>query len=1612
MIRRLFSFASFLLLALLVPSVFAQCVSLTTIGSASTQNFDTLSNTAGSTTNNLTITGWFMTESGGGARDNEQYAVDTGSSNTGDTYSYGAAGSTERALGTLRSGTLIPSFGACFTNNTGATVNSLAIAYTGEQWRLGTAARTDQLTFEYSLNATDLVTGTWTGVAALNFVTPDTATTGAKIGNAAASRTALSSTISSLSIANGATFWIRWTDTDASGADDGLAVDDFSLTPNASAAAPTLSVNDVSLNEGNAGTTSFTFTVSLSAPAPVGGVTFDIATADGTATVTGSDYVAKSLTGQTIPAGSSTYSFTVLVNGDTAAEPSESFFVNITNVVGATVGDSQGQGAIVNDDFSISLISAVQGSGPVSPVVGQTVAVEGIVVGAFQAANQLQGFFLQEEDAQSDGNSATSEGIFVFCGGCPTTVVQGQKVMVVGAVSEFNNMTQITASTAGSVSVTDAGNNLALVTPATITLPIVGDIDTYYEAREGMLVTYGNTLTVTEHFELARYGHIVLHEGGRPFQFTETTAPSAAGYLAHQDAMARRRVVLDDDNNAQEAYLSQAAGNQAIYYPRANGGFSAGTQGLDFFRAGDTVTALTGVLHWSFPGFGANTWRIRPSAAHPVSFTPANPRPSGVPVVGGAIKAASVNMLNYFTTIDTTSSSSTGPCGPTGTLDCRGADSVAELNRQRERASVVLCGLNADVFGLMEMENTTASDTVNDLLGAVNTRCGGSEPYAFVSTGGTLGTDAIRVVQIYRTGVLSPVGAALVDMDAIHNRPPTAQTFDVVDATNPAFGERFTVVANHFKSKGCSGGETGADVDSGDGQACYAGRRTSQATRLMSWINSTVLPAAGDPDVLLLGDFNSYGKETPVTTLTGGGYTDIASAKLGASTYSYLFDAELGHLDYAFSSPSLTAKVVGAGIWHINADEATLFDYSDEIKDVGESTFEEKPDGSALTPPRVMFTPASPFRASDHDPVLVGLFPVANVSITKVGSPNPVTAGNNLTWTITVANAGPDAAATAAWSDTLPAGTTFVSLPAVAGWTCATPSVGAGGTVSCNNASMALGSTVFTLTAAVSPTLAASTLLSNTATVTAATADPDTGNNSATATTTVGASADLQITKTATPNSVVAGSNLTYAIAVKNAGPSIAAAVAMSDTLPVGTTFVSLSAPGGWTCTTPAVGANGTVACNISSLALGSASFTLVVKVNLGVSRSTVLSNTATATSSTPDPTTPVTATATATVLGPELTIGGLSSPTYVAPGQTFSGLLFECRNNGTASATDVNCTPGAGPGTMSALVCTPSVPVAMLAPGETIRCTYDFTGHGVNGGSDEPVELIGFGGSMSASNFAVLGQLGGLFMVGDRPDWMLDAVDDGPTVAFNHAAQTVNVLANDSIGDVRGISSASVEVTANGAVTCVVGCTATPAALFIASDGTVTVPALAGPGTYRVPYRICRSNPAPFAAACDTAIATIIVQGADMVSTIACTPTQATEGTPITCTATCTNNGPATAVNAVCSILNTASLPAGASAPVCPGSPAATLAAGSSLTCTVGFQMSSAGSITVSAGGAADNDPVGGNSPSAVGNSVSATLLLLSTVPIPTLGALALMLLALMLAAFGFAAGSRSRRA
>jgi hypothetical protein len=277
-------------------------------------------------------TGWGPAEAGSSANNDGRYTAGTGSNNAGDTYSFGSSGSSERASGSLLSETLIPMIGAAFTNDTGQTISSLDIGYAGEQWRLGTSGRgPDRLDVEYNLTATSLSTASgWVDVNALDFSSPVTiGTVGALDGNAAANRTPVTGTITGLSTAPGQTFWVRWADFNVTGSDDGLGIDDFSLTPHTS---NTISVADATVTEGDSGTTTASFAVSLS-KAPAGGVTFDSATSDGSAQAP-DDYSAAAVTGATMPEGASTYTFDVAVNGDTTVEPDETFSVDISNITG------------------------------------------------------------------------------------------------------------------------------------------------------------------------------------------------------------------------------------------------------------------------------------------------------------------------------------------------------------------------------------------------------------------------------------------------------------------------------------------------------------------------------------------------------------------------------------------------------------------------------------------------------------------------------------------------------------------------------------------------------------------------------------------------------------------------------------------------------------------------------------------------------------------------------------------------------------------------------------------------------------------------------------------------------------------------------------------------------------------------------------------------------------------------------------------------------------------------------------------------------------------------------------------------------------------------------
>jgi predicted extracellular nuclease len=581
-------------------------------------------------------------------------------------------------------------------------------------------------------------------------------------------------------------------------------------------------------------------------------------------------------------------------------------------------------------------IAEVQGDGAVSPIAGQTVIVRGIVTGDFQEGDadqgrNLGGFYMQ--DGPPDGDLETSDGIFVFDGNDPSVDVDpGDTVEVNGRATEYFGETQLNAT---SVRVVGRGSLLPLpvnLPAASVVTNDDGDLMADLERYEGMLVTFPDTLTVTELRNLERFGEIRLSEGGRLYQFTNDNAPDVDGYRAHREQNARRSIVLDDglrsQNPASLPYLT--AGNAPGYS----------------IRIGDTLDGLTGNLRFSrgAGGDGDATWRVMPTE-DPV-FASANPRP-GAPAVGGAIRVGAFNVLNFFTTIDTGADN----CGPQRDQGCRGADSSAEFDRQLAKTVTALILSDADIIGLTELENNTSASLVA-LVDALNSRVGANE-YAYVDTG-TIHDDVIKAGLVYRATTVSATGDfALLDRSVdsrfndARNRPALAQAF-TVNAT----GATLNVVVNHLKSKGSSC-ESDGDPNLGDGQGNCNLTRTSAVSALADWV-ATDPTGSGDDDYLVIGDMNAYYREDPIEAFRDAGLVDL----LAGSTrpYSFLFDGQSGAYDYAFASASLAPQVAATVEWHINVDEPRVLDYNLE--------FGRDPS---------LFDASLPYRAADHDPVIVGL---------------------------------------------------------------------------------------------------------------------------------------------------------------------------------------------------------------------------------------------------------------------------------------------------------------------------------------------------------------------------------------------------------------------------------------------------------------------------------------------------------------------------------------------------------------------------------------------------------------------------------------------------------------
>ena len=604
----------------------------------------------------------------------------------------------------------------------------------------------------------------------------------------------------------------------------------------------------------------------------------------------------------------------------------------------------------------ITLISEIQGNGGTedlaqvgvddrSALEGETVTVQAIVTADFQAGpfgsmGNLNGFYIQEEEIDYDFDDLSSEGIFIFDGAAPLIDVQiGDLVEITGVVGENFGQTQISTTM---VTVLDTDQTIPDAVEVTFpTANVMLDDDGNYvanlEAYEGMLVNIPQDLTVSELFNLDRFGQYTVSADGRPVQFTQDNAPDVEGYDEHLQELAASSILLDDGLSVQNPdELNIIDGNDGVL------------TSSDSFRMGDTISSIQGVISYSFDEFTIN-------GAEGV-YEHANLRPDAPEDIGGNFTVASLNVLNYFTTID-----ETGVTTDNGS-DPRGADTAEEFARQADKLVNAIVAIDADVLGLVEIENDFAGDAfaIMDIVDRVNAELG-SEVYAFVDPGQEfVGGDAIANGLIYKVDKVGLSGDMAVletfegrnFLDPLEagrdlNRAAIAQTFEDLDT-----GETITVSVNHLKSKGSLSG-LDADEAQGDGQGNNNATRTEAADILAAWLNSDPT-GQGSENTLILGDLNAYAQEDPLTTLADAGFTDLAAAELGDSAYSFVFDGQIGTLDYALANGALADNVVGVTEWHINSDEADALDYN---LDFGRDSD--------------LFDGESANRNSDHDPIIV-----------------------------------------------------------------------------------------------------------------------------------------------------------------------------------------------------------------------------------------------------------------------------------------------------------------------------------------------------------------------------------------------------------------------------------------------------------------------------------------------------------------------------------------------------------------------------------------------------------------------------------------------------------------
>lgn len=612
-------------------------------------------------------------------------------------------------------------------------------------------------------------------------------------------------------------------------------------------------------------------------------------------------------------------------------------------------------------------IAEVQGNGTASPLVGASVTTRGKVTATFPTGG-FSGYYIQTPGTGGDltpANHTASDAIFVFSSATAGSVQAGDYVEVTGAVSEYFGMTQVTVAAAADLKkLTEAAPE---VKATGFALPAE---EAFRESLEGMLLTPQGPVTVSDNFSLNQYGEIGLAGGTTPLeQPTAVAEYGSATYTATVAANAARGIKLDD--GATTNFLKDAT-TKAMELPYLTT--------ADPVRVGAPVSFKTNVVL----SYTNNSWKFQPlthltpanaEAVQPVSFG-ATTRTDAPAAVGGNLKIASFNVLNYFPTTGDTiagckfyNDRAGNPITVSGGCNVRGAANAENLQRQQDKIVAAISKSGADVVTLMEVENSaqfgkTRDDALAKLVDALNIATPGIWDYVRTPANAPplADEDMIRTAFIFKKAVAEPMGESIILNDTVafaSARKPMAQVFKPVGASDD---KKFIAIANHFKSKGSAA--TPEDTDKGQGASNLA--RTAQAKSLLAFSND-LQASKGTDKVFLIGDFNSYAKEDPINVFTAAGYVnqdEKATNADGSSKHSYLFGGMVGSLDHILASPGANSVVTGADIWNINSVESVALEYSRYNNNVTD------------------YYAADQFRASDHDPVVVGLnLPVTPASV-------------------------------------------------------------------------------------------------------------------------------------------------------------------------------------------------------------------------------------------------------------------------------------------------------------------------------------------------------------------------------------------------------------------------------------------------------------------------------------------------------------------------------------------------------------------------------------------------------------------------------------------------------